>query len=379
MDYSSYNPYQHYRKKSPTTYDNIIDPYRRHTSRPSDTNTIEQEVLHSRTASDSSTSRLATNGITYTSREYDDDPYAISKIPNNNNNNNKEDNNDIHTNNNKIPTVNPYHRANSYLPYSHHQRDPTQQIAPIYVEDDQQQSIQGVGSMLHDTFSVDMTTNEIRRQKTTATSDSEKRNKDFLLLIDQQKKKNNVLHRRCYGMTGRNWFIVITTFLVLFTLLMYFLIPRMPTVTFSGADTTQRQTWSLDRNTMTAQWTVNMTLDNSQNWIPLWLQEMYVEVADNDTLTMIGSGMAQPTWLSPRNSQQLINIPINISYTGKNVSDETISDLFATCGPQISLPGPSFTKPELFNITFDIDLRIQGVPWSSHTIIEPSDGIQCPA
>ncbi|CAO3585376.1 unnamed protein product [Absidia cylindrospora] len=375
------NLYQHYQNDT-------VDPYRRHKSQPSDSNSLEQEILHSRTASDSSTSRLAANAVSYShglsTREYDDDPYAMSRAPHHttdtsNSNSNNSINNSINniSNNNIgskrfIPMANDsYQRANSYLPYSHHQRDPAQHIAPIYVEDDQQQPCQGVGSMLQDTFSMDSTQNEIQRPNTSPNAE-----KHDIGVLEQHEPKEK---RRCCGLKSRIWTCLITGFLVLFTLLMYFLIPRMPTVKFSSADPKQ-QHWSEDAQSLTAQWIVDFSLDNSDNWIPTWMQKMVVALDDKDTKTQIGWGVLESQWIPPRNGSYIVRIPINISYSSTTLPDETISDLISTCGPrrQGQSLDPIAYQPELFNATFRVDIYLQGLPDSSHTVIIPDDGIQCP-
>ncbi|SAL99321.1 hypothetical protein [Absidia glauca] len=414
----SHNPYQHYRKHSPTSYDDIVDPYRRHKSQPSDSNSSEHGALHSRTASDSSTSRLAVNAAPYShglsSRDYDDDPYAKSRTPAHistssngvlfgntakdiSENETSHGSSSAHTatiNNGNytskeriLPAVNPaylesYQRANSYLPYSHHQRDPLQQIAPIYVEDERLQTIQGVGSMLQDNISVDMARNDEaaqRQLRDKKTPDYEKRNMELLELQQKEDQQRRWYQRRCCcGLTVRLWlYMAVGGLLVLFALLMYFLFPRMPTVGFSAADTSQ-QAWTKDMNTMTAQWSVNMTLDSSANWIHTWLDSMVVSVLDNDTMTQIGSGAVDAQWIPPRESKHMVTLPINIAYSRTNATDETITDLFATCGPRRQTPDPTSFHSELFNVTFQVELVLRGLPWSSHSTVIPDHGIQCP-
>ncbi|ORZ10732.1 hypothetical protein BCR42DRAFT_421899 [Absidia repens] len=377
---SSPTLYQHYQNDT-------VDPYRRHKSQPSDSNSSEQEILHSRTASDSSTSRLAVNAVSYShglsTREYDDDPYAMSRAlhhttytshsNSNNSINHNSDNNSYSVGNKRfIPMANDScQRANSYLPYSHHQRDPAQHITPIYVEDDQQQTCQGVGSMLQDSFSMDSTQNEINRPKASQTSEEHD-----MEVIEKREPKEK---RRYCRLKRRIWICLVTGFLVLLTLLLYFLIPRMPTVKFSSADP-KRQHWSEDAQSLTAQWIVDFSLDNSGNWIPTWMQKMVVALDDKDTKTQIGWGVLEPQWIPPRNSSYIVRIPINISYSSTTLPDETISDLISTCGPrrQGQSVDPIAYQPELFNATFRVDIYLQGLPKSSHTVIVPDDGIQCP-
>ncbi|CAO3591630.1 unnamed protein product [Absidia cylindrospora] len=263
-----------------------------------------------------------------------------------------------------------YQRANSYLPYSHHQRDPAQSITPIYIEDDKQNTMQGVGSMLQDNLNVDI--NEPRRSERNIPKPYSEKDD-----METQQHKQQQQRRRYCGLTLRMWLILVVSFSVVFFLLMFFLIPRMPTVAFSSADTTQYQVWSPDKTALTAQWYVSMTIDNP-NWIPTRLQKMMVSIEDTDTHKQIGTGMASPQWLSPRD-KELIRLPINIAYSSAvNTTDETITDLFAICGPRRQDSGPALVQTELFNITLQIDLSVQGVPWSTHTTLVPPHGIQCP-
>lgn len=349
-------------------------------------NSSEQDVLHSRTVSDSSASRLATNGVPHgqiePSSDYSDDPYAKPRIyptqPNNTNTTHTDRHGTIPRTSNDS-----YHRANSYLPYSHHTRDPAQSITPIYVEEERQQTHQG--SMLHENFTMDMT-NDPRiehgnKEKCSAMDDLLRQQQEQL---DQPKDKRLrfwLQQRWLWGVARWVWFLLLIAFIVTFTLLMYFLIPRMPTVNITDTETYQYPSWSKDKSTMTADWNVNVALDNSINWIPTLLQRMEVAVEDLDTKVAIGSGfITDSQWLASRDNNILIKLPVHIAYSGTNTSDDTISDLITICGLERQPVGPSYgSASELFNVTFHIDLHVRGIPWSSRTTVIPERGIQCPS
>jgi hypothetical protein len=202
--------------------------------------------------------------------------------------------------------------------------------------------------------------------------------------FDQPKDKTLrswLQQRWLWGIARWVWLLLLISFIIVFTLLMYFLLPRMPRVNITDTETYQYPSWSEDKSTMTADWNVNVTLDNSINWIPTLLQQMKVAVEDLDTKAQIGSGLIiDSQWLAPRTNEILFKLPVHIAYSGTNTSDDTISDLAAICGPQRQTVGPTYVSAsELFNVTFHIDIHVRGIPWSSRTTIIPEHGIQCPS
>ncbi|KAI8328134.1 hypothetical protein BC941DRAFT_445509 [Chlamydoabsidia padenii] len=295
------------------------------------------------------------------------------------------DHNTTNTDINSIPRLDDSNqRVNSYLPYSHHDRVPTQTITPIYVEEEQH-TLQGLGSMLQDNFTMDMD-NERRNNKLGEKSTMAGGDDDFLQqqqLHGQHKSRHHStsqwLRQRWYRLPRWIWLVLILLFIMTFVLLMYFLIPRMPTVKLTDTETNQYPMWSNDRSSMSAEWNVSITLDNSMNWIPTFLQKLNVVVEDYDTKAQVGYGLYDDSqWLAPHD--YVITMPVHIAYSGTNASDDTLLDLSTICGLERQSVGPtSLLQSELFNITFQIDLSVRGVPWFGHTTIIPKHGIQCPS
>ncbi|KAI9306441.1 hypothetical protein BJ944DRAFT_263552 [Cunninghamella echinulata] len=381
---STSNNYLHYSTESPTN--EYIDPYRVHKSQPSDLSIGSgQEVLHSRTASDSSTTRLNTvvptaQNLTSTIH---DDPYAKTRTINNNTNTNTNTTNNINNNNNSNNNINSniqnnninnhnnpitYQRANSYLPYSHHRHDPQKSLATIYVEDDNTH-MQGIGSMLHDNLSVDMSQQNEPRQTSPKSIDPEK------YIMNQMLRKQKNKKRKCCGLYLQTWMILLGIFIPALTLLLYFLVPRFPEITFSGVDASTNIIIN-DEVKVTAAWTVNLTVNNNPNWIRHAIQGLDVQIADQDTNDVFGRGHLGYTTLDPRSSGQLLVVDFNVNYTKQRQNDETLLDLASACNTlRIVLPSPS--QKNYLNITVIMDIYMAGLAWPSRQIT--NETISCPS
>ncbi|CAO3630566.1 unnamed protein product [Cunninghamella echinulata] len=366
-----------------------------HKSQPSDLSIGSgQEVLHSRTASDSSTTRLntvvpTTQNITSTIH---DNPYAKTRTINNtntntntttttttttnNNNNNitinnnsQNNNNNINNNNNNNNNPVTYQRANSYLPYSHHRHDPQKSLATIYVEDDNTH-MQGIGSMLHDNLSVDMSQQNEPRQTSPKSIDPEK------YIMNQMLRKQKNKKRKCCGIYLQTWLILLGIFIPALTLLLYFLVPRFPEITFSGVDATTNIDLIDNESKITAAWTVNLTVKNNPNWIRHAIQGVDVQIADQDTSDVFGKGHLGYTVLDPQSSGQLFTINFTVDYTKQRPNDETLLDLAGACNTlRIVLPSPS--QKNYLNITVIMDVYMAGLAWPNRQIT--NETISCPS
>ncbi|CAO3631878.1 unnamed protein product [Cunninghamella blakesleeana] len=336
--------------------------------------------------------------------DYTDNPYAKNRSINNNinhtlhhhhninNNNNGSHNHPINNimnnennNNNNINTINDnmmnrnitFQRANSYLPYSHHQHDPQKSLGTIYVEDDNTH-MQGIGSMLHDNISVDMSQQNEPRQAAHKNIDPEKSIVDQVLRKQKKNKKNlkKNLKKKFFGLYLQTWLIILGCLIPTITLLCYFLVPRAPILIFKSVDAIVPADFSSDKTQVYSMWSLNMTIDNSPNWIPTKLHSIGVRVLDNDTQVEFGRGNIGYNEFKPRSETSMI-FNVTINYMTGNKDDETYRDLSDTCAPlKPYTTAPNYTT--YLNISLVFDLSIEGIAWTVRRTIIPVDGIICP-
>ncbi|KAI7856772.1 hypothetical protein BDC45DRAFT_502267 [Circinella umbellata] len=360
----------------------IDDPYR--AVRRGDSGTDFDEILstspgsdiaHSRSASDSSTRKLTGTPAPIPIRDYyEDDPYV--RQTNHNDYTNKR-------NSYKASYLERIaERANSYLPYSNHQRDPNAPMAPIYIEDtpssiiaaadkDRTISIQPELMISNNNGGARSMTGAIERvigghQPTTIVNEG-----------DQLEFSKRKLKRRWCGLRKRIIALFVVVFCVVVTLVWFFVWPRFPQLKFTDVDSPIYE-YVNDTNTQqmyfNASWVLNMTADNTANWIPTHIRDMAVDVVYRDTNEPFGHGNSGSLQLSPR-SFQIIEIPIRI-YHKVDASDQTYVAVANACGPRGY--SPTLTAANSFNIDFLVEVSIDGISWSITRNVSVPHGFSCP-
>ncbi|KAI8065729.1 hypothetical protein BC940DRAFT_303448 [Gongronella butleri] len=339
----------HERKNSPSSFEDI-DPYRQHTH-PQE----PDEQSHSRTTSDSSTSRLLGAHYRQSLTLYGDDPYTrqsarvaaaaaqqqaaalSSSTPTS-----ARSSMDVtlplpqdqlqvlppsvpprpasaHLHHQKQPSDSSTstQRANSYLPYSHHNMDAEAAVkrpaaAPIYVEDEQSTTFQG--SILQDHFMVDTSSQHNDRDppsraQATLEKELESNTLDSQLLARRRRRASPI--RYC-GIQLRVWIASIVTFVIAITLLLYFLVPRSPRDLQFNDLQVNDMSWSEGNTVATGSWRVNITINNEANWIPLKLNYLNLFIADSDTGDIFGFGQTNTSQtLAPRSHPKITDIPLH--------------------------------------------------------------------
>lgn len=285
--------------------------------------------------------------MTARQNSYNDDPYARNERA-------------------SRPTI----RANSYLPYSNHQRDPLAPVPPIYIEDN--------ASIPNDrtiSFQVDSFTSSSEDRKLPQAT--HKLGDASSLSIPMHAKK-----RRHQGRCCRRWRLI-TLISVLaaavIAVIWYFVWPRVPILALDDAeDTSNSYSWIKDNNNTiiayNATWSLNMTANNDQNWIPTRINNMAVTVINHNTSQEIGSGNSGSLILSPKDTQQVVNIPLKFLYwNGPN--DQTFQDLVDVC--LVSTNDVAMSRLRM-HIDLIVTIRIAGIAWSSTQIVSPPEGFMCP-
>ncbi|KAI9492053.1 hypothetical protein BDB00DRAFT_977395 [Zychaea mexicana] len=347
------------------------DPYR--AARRGDSGTDFDDILslspgsdiaHSRSASDSSTRKLTGSPAPVPLRDYyEDDPYA------------RQANNETKRNSKAGYLERIAERANSYLPYSHHQRDPNAPVAPIYIEDttsvvadkDRTISLQPE-LMLANNNNNNNNNNSAERVIGGTAAEADQ------LEFSRKKKKR----RRWCGMRKRIVALLVLLLCTVVALIWYFVWPRVPQLTFLEVDAPAYDyvnSNGTQQDYFNASWVLNMTADNTANWIPTHIRDMAVTVVYRDTSEPFGHGNSGSLQLFPRTLQN-VEIPISIRYTA-NTEDPTYVALSNACGPRSSTSG--FIVPtNTFNINFLVQISIDGIAWSNSRNISVPPGFSCP-
>ncbi|KAG1141497.1 hypothetical protein G6F37_006465 [Rhizopus arrhizus] len=320
MSHSSSQP-----KQLPVVYEEN-DPYRvlKKSPRMQDSDSSEVDIIHSRTASDSSTSKL------YQPVEYDD-PYRKHKAFNTTR-----------------------ERANSYLPYSHHRRDSNQPPASsMYIEEYIPPSTSlGVGSMLQDNFIDQIHASSIVKHQ------------DPNKLEELPKKKRRKKGTIC-GLGYRTVGLILLLLLIVVVIIWYFVWPRVPTLSVSSVNDNAdiKVITNSTKKSISTQWNVSLSADNSANWVPTRLNSIDLAIYDAKTLVPFGSGSLGVMMLAPR-KKSTISIPMTIYYATDSLNDTTFQDLYNACGVQISSNVPSENRQDVLNVTFHATFHISGIVWN---------------
>ncbi|KAI7866924.1 uncharacterized protein EV154DRAFT_532422 [Mucor mucedo] len=343
-------PHSHNRHSSLATVYEDNDPYRIVKKSPrigsiSD-NSSDFDAVHSRTASDSSTSRLYSGQV-----EFGQDPYANCK---------------------KKLKLNE-ERANSYLPYSHHERDPRQQQScePMYIEEENgapASTTLGMGSILCDTM-MELPASRIKeKQVDTTLSD------DFGLSTQKRRKRR----RTVCGMRYRSLVLICLLFITTVVIIWYFVWPRIPNLALDDVDNlgTIQVLTNSTKKSMSTQWVLNMTADNTANWVPTRINAIDIIITDDKTKESFGTGSSGWLVLPPK-KKTMIPVFIDIYYETYNVNDTTFQDLYNACGVQVNSNAPFESKQGVLNVTLSVTYHISGIVWPTTKQMH-IDSLICP-
>ncbi|KAI9483406.1 MAG: hypothetical protein EXX96DRAFT_558092 [Benjaminiella poitrasii] len=379
------------------------DPYRAMRKHPSpegypykSQSLNSEQLIHSRSASESSTTGLATNNTAakhmyrtedeYNNFDYEQqDPYAprIKKEPKKRKKKNNQPQSDINNEEEK--------RNNSYLPYSNHQQDPYNPIEPIHLQEED--SIDGlpsfssprahnsygpVGSILQDNINIDMmndhpyyTPYQINNQKTkNGTTNS-------ILIQSLPPAKKKKWWTRTLGISGRKLTFIVFGFIAAVAVVWYFVWPREPTLQFLAADLVDGTTANYTSTSIEANWLVNFTVLNSESWIPTQMQNFAVKLIEGSSGDTFGTGNSGHVVLKARSIDQIVSIPINIDFT-RDATNPTLKTLLNACSvlnEDLSSPMPK----QSLDIRFRVTYYISGIVWHTSGDVIPASYFQCPS
>ncbi|KAI8636110.1 hypothetical protein BD408DRAFT_448679 [Parasitella parasitica] len=342
----------------PTVYEDN-DPYRIVKKSPhlgSISDNSEFDAVHSRTASDSSTSRLYNGAMGLPPSNDYEDPYAKCNY--------KKWRASI-TNNHGSD------RANSYLPYSHHQRDPHQKTEPIYIEEyaAPASTTLGMGSMLQDSMTDQI---NMRPSQQAQIPDYN----DKMSTLPHMKKRKQ--KKRCCGVRYRTIAFIAVIFAAIIAVVWYFVWPRIPEMTLDDVDNVGsiQVVTNTTEKSMSTSWLLNMTADNSANWVPTHINSLDVSITDDKSLQSFGNGSLSSFTL-PARAKSAVYIPIEIYYASDTANDTTFQDLYNACGVQVTSNMPFENQQDVLNITLHLTYHIAGIVWASQRQV-PYNGLICP-
>ncbi|KAI8991447.1 hypothetical protein BDF20DRAFT_950267 [Mycotypha africana] len=200
-----------------------------------------------------------------------------------------------------------------------------------------------------------------------------KRERELQQRKDRKKREEQRSHQKKFGKAGK-WrcgtggccclgrkacVFCIFLFLILSTVITYFLWPRTPLMRIEGASLTLPAKISETRQGLVgnvifeSEWLVNVTVDNRQNHIPTRLSRVQVLAKDALTGLIIGkdlhdaqqqqqqqqhdnSDQQQELLQSitlPPNSISTVQLPIRLNYQARDSTDPTFVDIVRACAP----------------------------------------------
>ncbi|GAA5814719.1 hypothetical protein MFLAVUS_008219 [Mucor flavus] len=267
-------------------------------------------------------------------------------------------------------------RTHSYLPYSNHAPDFKQSRAELYVEEDtmtlasshQVDMINGEHTLQQHTFSLTTQDDTINRGH---------RKISDLCLTDKlrHKRQQKLQQGHFYTPSSKRICIVfcVITVLAVISLIIYFCWPRIPKLVLKSEKVERigdpadwgpnHQPW------LRAAWKLNMTLDNTVNFVPTRINDIELVLMDRDTYIPFAWSRTGPIHLDPY-KETLYSLIFRVNYESPSVNDTTFKNLYNACGPQIPTESP----------VLNAVVHITGLVWSSVLLVRPpeGEGLRCP-
>jgi hypothetical protein len=278
-------------------------------------------------------------------------------------------------------------RANSYLPYSNHNRDPYDPVEPIYLQEEHVDDLPsfnspsnrnyrgGVGSILQDNIVMDMM-NENSPYAPHADDDYKQQPTNSVLIQQLPPAKKKKWWTRL-GISGRKLVFIAFGFIALVAVIWFFVWPRDPTLRFLDAGLVDDNAARYTTTSMEATWIVNFTVINRENWIPTNIQNFAVSVVEGITGETFGYGDSGHVMLWPRSAdQQVVPVTIHINFT-RDATNPTLKNLLDACWMKNRDLASPMSRQSL-NVKFSVVYYIAGISWHTISEVIPSSYFQCP-
>lgn len=180
-----------------------------------------------------------------------------------------------------------------------------------------------------------------------------------LCLTDKlrHKRQQKLQQGHFYTPSSRRIFIVfcVITVLAVISLIIYFCWPRIPKLVLKSEKVERigdpadwgpnHQPW------LRAAWKLNMTLDNTVNFVPTRINDIELVLMDRDTYIPFAWSRTGPIHLDPY-KETLYSLIFRVNYESPSVNDTTFKNLYNACGPQIPTESP------VLNVTMQASISL---------------------
>ncbi|CAO1617904.1 unnamed protein product [Sympodiomycopsis kandeliae] len=144
---------------------------------------------------------------------------------------------------------------------------------------------------------------------------------------DKAKRWGKGDYKICGWLNPRFAVLIAFIFIVILAILLYFVIPRVPTLAFLNTDPLEAfpNSASMSTHLSPANFSMTMNLnlrgDNRGGWIPTRASSMKVEVKELTTHKKIGEGKLGDT-VFPGRSKKIFKLPVHFSYSSLNATGD---------------------------------------------------------
>jgi len=194
--------------------------------------------------------------------------------------------------------------------------------------------------------------------------------------LPQMKKRKQ--KKRCCGLRYRTIAFISLLSIAIIVVIWYFVWPRIPEMRLDDVDNigSIQVVTNTTKKSMSTSWLLNMTADNSANWVPTHISSIDVSITDDKTMQTFGNGTSPSMVLAPRTSS-IVCIEVDIYYASDSANDTTFQDLYNACGVQVTSNMPFENQQDVLNITLHLTYHIAGIVWPYQRQV-PFTGLVCP-
>ncbi|CDS14505.1 hypothetical protein LRAMOSA06674 [Lichtheimia ramosa] len=254
-------------------------------------------------------------------------------------------------------------QQDGYPPYSPQSSDPFGASSePMYFDDDKE----GANGLLAD--------NMVAMDMMEQYESPQKRQKDQVSEMQQRKRKR----RGCGGLTTRWMVFAAFVLIILVALAWFFVWPRWPnSILFQNAGViTPYDSSDPESKIYEAVWQINLTVDNSENFVPTHFKEFHLKLYDGSTNVKIGEGSTGSFMIPGQTRDKIIPITVNVQYSASDAGDPTLKNLFY-CASLAQNETASQDTQLGINLLMYLEESISGIAWKETATIHPSI-VACP-
>ncbi|CAO3621707.1 unnamed protein product [Mucor hiemalis] len=159
----------------------------------------------------------------------------------------------------------------------------------------------------------------------------------------KKQQENNTHFSTAYSKRLFKIFVALVV-LVGIALIVYFCWPRVPKVNIKSAKLERlgepadwgptHQPW------LRAAWRMNVTIDNTVNFVPTHVNRVEWTLMDRDTNLPFAWSTTDSMRFQPY-GETLLRVDFRVNYESQSVNDTTFKNLYNACGPQIPTESPA--------------------------------------